>query len=321
MRGPKRITDGFELRILTFALVLSMVIISVVIVDPADAQVSPRYNDPEIAITFDQMVYNTRFENNAHIADVTVTVYCSISSNAPDGTKVRVNLVLTDEFDYRMPGSVQFQKGGRTEEEFHFQYFTTGEFQLGVGIMLTLSSDWEYLSPEEGSGDLVPITTGVEIGSYCILGVERYKPLDTVKLDRGKWMTIELNIKNLGNTEVTVFIKVDQNPSDIEVDIKRSWVIVGAFGQFPFSFTIRCYDNREIDSHLILKAKTDFRDEEVIAEHRIDVTMEKDDSRINMGSGAMLALVPSLVILFFIVMLVFWARLVWMKRRQKKEQN
>ncbi len=301
-------------------LILSFLILPTDLFEYSDAQVGPLYGDPEVLITFERSLYETSFENNFHVVQVKGTVTCMISTSAPDGTKVRVNLHLSDEFEYDSDKYVDFEKPEEMEKEFSFRYQRSGDLNLGAITTISLSGDWEYLDPDEGSGYITPVTASVQIGSYCDLGIERVKPSGPVSLDVGKWKTIELMITNDGNDEVTVRIAVNENPSEIEIDIFKGWVIVGPFSEFPISFTIRGYENREIDSYFTIKATAIAYGEKSETEHKIPIMMEKEPSLIDFGGVSLWYIVPFFTLAFFGVMFLFWARLVWMRRKSSNEE-
>jgi hypothetical protein len=208
-----------------------------------------------------------------------------------------------------------FENGAVTEKDFNFRYFIIGDYLEGEKIIVTISTHWEYLIPEEGSGDLAPITNSVSIGPYGKLELVRVKPHGKITLEKDKWRTIEVMIKNHGNTEERVMISMFENPSRFELDLKKGWVMVAPFGEFPHTFTIRCKDNRDIDSYLTLKIDTVVDGEVVEAIHRIDIVMEKEEEGIDISGTAIFVIVPLFLVAFFGGMVIFWWKLMMIRKK------
>jgi hypothetical protein len=294
-----------------------MLVMVPIVFNQAEAQVSPGFGDPGVTVRFDRSSFYTHHQGNANVVDVTGKVICTISTNAPDGTMVRVNLRLKDEFDFRASKFVEFEKGGNSDQDFSFEYFNTRDLVADTGIVITLESDWEYLSPSEGSGEISPATAGIRIGPYGELAVSRVRPEGPVKLEKGKWRTVEIMIENLGNTENRVFIRVKDNPSNLEVDIFKGMVIVGPFNEFPFTFTIRCIENKEIDDELTMEIRTEVGDNTIKEEHEMKIEMEEEEVQVDISTGALIVMIPLFIILFFGVMVFFWIRLRMMRRKDE----
>lgn len=303
--------EGAPKRLLIWLLTISMFFSIVILAGDGDSQTAPLYGDPDIGVTFGSS--DTHFQNNMNVANVTGKVDCRISTNTPDGTKVLIDLILEDEYEFHNMETLVFEKGGEMEKDFKFRFFIKGEFVQGEKIVITLSTHWEYLSPEEGSGDLAPITNSVTIGPYGELEVIRVQPQGMITLEKHKWRTIEVMIQNHGNTEERVMISVLENPSRLEVDLKKGFLMVAPFGEFPFTFTIRCTDNRDIDSYLTLKVDT-FVNGNVEASHRIKVEMEKEEEGIDLTSTAVLVMIPIFLFLFFGGMIFFWMRILFLRK-------
>jgi hypothetical protein len=304
-------------RISIWCSILFIISASIFLVEDGNSQVAPFYGDPDIGVSLSGY-FETTFQENKNIAHVTGSVTCLFSTNTPDGARVRIDLLLEDQFEYSNSETMFFENGAVTEKDFNFRYFIIGEFLEGEKFIVTVSTHWEYLSPEEGSGDLAPITNSVTIGPFGKLEVARVKPQGIITLEKDKWRTIEVMIQNHGNTEERVMISVLENPSRFEVDLKKGWVMVGPFGEFPHTFFIRCTENRDIDSYLTLKIDIIVDGNVVEASHRINVEMGKEEEGIDLSGTAVFVIATLFLVAFFGGMVIFWLRLMMIRKKNQR---
>jgi hypothetical protein len=262
------------------------------------------YPEPNVTVTLDRDLFLTEERTDQYwTAFITGTVRCELPPSVPSAVSLSVQLVLIID----VSSSNQIKLGlGRdfSEQDFRLDVYPVVTEKAGTRFDFFINVYWEYSNKAGGSGEGEDVEGSVEVSPFGSITLSEIYMSGSWEIVIGKPFTTRLQVKNNGNSDDLVNMRVRYAPNGFNITFDSDTVSVGPFGFEYVGVTILQANGDPVKDRIEFRAESSVPGETSFQDLNVIIMSRKE---ANEGEGfPVIAVMAVFGVTFFAIMIVFF---------------